>query len=363
MGKVIIRTFSFVNNCGALFQTYALIKHLESCGEVVAIEPRRPFRRRNIKLFYGWRLKEGITRAKLFAWLSQWFRALAFHKFRRKYIGVYEINKGCISGKVTYIVGSDQVWNSKYGESALEYYLLADVISADKKLSYAASKGKSEKEVRESVMYSKHLRSFNTVLVRDTFTGAALPEGINWKVVCDPSLLVDWKQITFDSKIRLEKSSNAKRIVAVYGYSELISGVIKSLRKENNSYIVGMGMEHEVSAGDLDFCLDCKSPAELLNVFKKSSIIVTKSYHGMMLGLSLKKDLIVVKGDEKTWCRLDDLIKYLNLSISPVLDKSSLSAFEHDTSRYIYSQPKEDAHKLERFVRESKGLLLEALSS
>lgn len=363
MGKVVIRTFSFVNNCGALFQTYALIKYLELCGKEVIIERERPFRRQSIRIMFGWRLKEGITRAKLVAWIYQWFRALAFHEFKRKNIYIYEYDRERIIGKVDYLVGSDQVWNSKYGESALEFYLLADVASSCKKISYAASKGKSEKDEIESVMYSKYLRSFNTILVRDTFTGDALPEGIDWKVVCDPSLLVDWDKITFDSKVKLDKSIDGRRVIAVYGYSELISGVIKALKKETDSYVIGMGMEHEVPGDDLDLCLDCRSPAELLDIFKKSSIILTKSYHGMMLGLSLKKDLIVVKGDEKTWCRLDDLIKYLNLSVLPVLDSSSLNAFEHDPYRYIYSQSKEDAHKLDCFVRESKDYLLEALSS
>ena len=179
--KIIILTFSKVNNYGANLQCYALAKVLQNLGHDVEI--------------LDYQLKRSFVKNPIYNIFS-YFQSKKFERFREKnlppftrhFIDYDDLKKNYPQADC-YIVGSDQVWNPNITKNAnVMAYFFEFLPKKIKKISYAASFGIEEKDAFNN--YSNIgdlLRSFDSIGVRE-HTGVNLCKVLSG---CDASLNVD----------------------------------------------------------------------------------------------------------------------------------------------------------------------------
>ncbi len=297
--KVAILTFHFVQNYGAVLQAYSLQKHLESIGCNPYILNYRTFKRRSV--FYSSRIFRLPIPSigKILLLSKQLNKNRKYRQFLEHHLSLSEEVKGP-SGYISNIeeadavvVGSDQVWNPKYGENAMRAYFLEGVSNSKIKFSYAACFGNSKISVSSLRNYLSNLNSFSGISVRDEFSRSILSsESHCSKIVVDPTLLIDWKSNKFDIDKPLLPFSGD--YIFVYGFSSDIEEVCSILKRTMDIPLVAIGMEGELFFNGADYIVNDAGPIEWLEMLRGASYVITKSFHGVMFSVALEKQFLVV---------------------------------------------------------------------
>lgn len=354
-----VLTFHRASNYGAVFQTYALQRFLNSNGiESEVIDYRCPFIEKHItpKRFIEWIRPFNMYRL-LFKNAYILDNRKNFAEFVKNYIPVSdeEYNPDNIKNANElydiFIVGSDQIW-SNYCAGFDKNYFLEFVNDKKKKNSYSASFGFVEWPVGLEDEYHRLLADFNAISIREV-QGAKLVNRWNdikaeWTL--DPVFLLskeEWISITAPIE-------NRKPYLVLYLMTETKSIIqyAKKVAKERNLEVI------YVSERLLNHCgmknKKKSTPVEWLSLINSAEFIVTNSFHGTALSIILEKDFSVelLPEPSKVNSRITDVLHKLNLS-GRIINNNNC-----DLKRINYAYVNKHLHN---YSVESKEYLLKIL--
>ena len=206
--KIGIITFNSAHNYGAVLQAWALQEYLKSDGHEVEIinyrlpatdnlyklyKPRNPFKRG--KLNKAVHLLQYLKKMKSEPNKTRKYRE--FERFINHTLNTTEaitkypdLNKANFDYDIM-IAGSDQIWNGGLTKGVNPAYLLSFGKEEIKRVSYAASIGRDEIPEVEHMLFSRYLRNFDYISVREEKAKEAISKLSDKEVsvVLDPTLL------------------------------------------------------------------------------------------------------------------------------------------------------------------------------
>lgn len=300
--RVDILTFSKVYNRGANMQAYALKNYLEKRGcDVFFIDLQLPVSE-HLNL-------HGKIWTCLQNCISNRFRCKNGFKYTMRYCGVEDIKQNVPVADV-YVVGSDQVWNPDITKAIdpLVYYFSFLPRNA-KKVAYAASFG-SDVWLYDNLttQITANLREFKAVSVREDTAAVICRDifGINAEVVLDPTLL-----LTKDELMRLiNRPISIKSITFSYLLfcgSSTIQDVQTIHKLSGNLQLYGLPV------GILSKLHAFYSIEKWLYHIATSNLVVTNSFHCMVMSILLHKNFVVIPPYPGRETRMLSLLNKLNL--------------------------------------------------
>lgn len=314
--RVGILTFHHVLNYGALLQLFALQETLKNLGHDAIVVDVRKFNRNRHPLLGGYGIKSGHFLEFLKNKPSQCRKYNRFKYFRHEYLNLSKYHNSLLEFQNSkemvdaFVVGSDQVWNDKYGRASILLYTLNGIKDDDTlNISYAASAGRAN--VDKEFFANPGFEKFDAISVRDTFTQNLVSQCSNRKsqIVLDPTLLIDWENIS----IKHQKVEIPTNYIFVYGFSKVNLALAIKVKKTYGYPLVGIPMEGDGYHPEIDYCIYDAGIGEWLNLIKYAKFVCTKSFHGMMLSIKYKKPFLVATGTSFSSDRLIDFAKRFNL--------------------------------------------------
>lgn len=315
--KIGILTFHCAHNYGAVLQCYALQETLKTRGHNVEIIDYRPKSiTENYKVLGNLAKYKGLNGAKNLAkdvlcLRRSFIRHQKFEYFIEKHLRISIPTK---EGKIPddydiYIIGSDQVWNP-YVTHGFDGVYFGAFLKKGKCISYAASMETSTLTEAQSKFFSKALRNFDAISVRE-FKLAELLQPLTTKtisVVLDPTLLANvsiWDKMVDHVK--------GKSYVLVYQVQEDPN----TIRIANNiADQLGCNVVSLVSwvrCGYKKGRKQCASPSDFVNLIREAKCIVTTSFHGTAFSVIFNKPFYCVTLKDSWNSRSKSLMTQLDL--------------------------------------------------
>jgi hypothetical protein len=357
--KIGILTFHEANNFGAVLQAYALketIKQFNN-GSVEIIDYKQPY------IFEDYLLVKinGSSAQEFIRSLVDNIRLLPFKylykknfkKFRKKYLDISVVkyhNPKDINGYDIYIVGSDQVWNTRIVKYD-EVFFLGFGTGKKKKIAYGASIGSDNVSVEQRAWIEKGINNIDYISVREDSAVKIITPLVNKQVerVLDPTLLADpklWNKCINDTKLKTpylllykvpvnDELYNVTNIIArqlhlpvVYVHYHSYSNFDDSDKPKK------YGFKNKKTGG----------PSEFITLIKNAKFIVTNSFHGTAFSIIFNKNFVAVPGAGGT--RITGLLNMLHLSDRVVTNHNQVTEnfnFEmnYKTANEILSKEKE----------------------
>lgn len=376
--KIGVITTQHASNYGALLQTYALQKYLNSYpdfdAEVLNYYP--PFYKRNwhilpnIKGNHNFKvtlkntalLMESCLHPKRIAGKKSRFEKYKnFVKENIKCSKPYFSKEDIESDPCPYdilIAGSDQIWNANIIKSKkidkVWFLGLEGSYKNVKKIAYAPSVADKIPEDQKPLI-KELLKDFKAVSVRESSDIKQIEPLYGGEVrhVCDPVFLLDkkrWSDFSKEPEIKepyiccyfLNPSAEAVEIVKEI---KRITG-LKTVLIDIN--------DREKIKPDIDI-LDA-SPKEFVGLIKNAEMVITNSFHATAFSVIFEKDLIVVKKKTAN-SRMESLLKVAGIS-----DRiKSLSEVKNMSEKDLKTDYNSDSDKLADFIKNSEDYLKSAL--
>lgn len=288
MKKIGIVTFYDGINAGGFLQAYALMNYLKIKNPSLEISfIKNP----SSNLFYKDLLK-GVLRKNVM---------LSFNHIKKSINFKREINQLNVNNyKEEYdliIFGSDIIWNYDLLKKAdLNFYFGAN-LKSKKKISYSASIGHCKEENYFPDNLINSLKNFNKISVRDkktlSFIANKVPEK-NVEIVPDPTILIG--QNYWRSLMPKDNFKTPKNFFSVYSYLNTTEDFLKKIVKEINVPFVSIGYPYS-SKKMPSLNLNHIDPINWISIIKKSSAMVTSTFHGVLFSLLLNRPFIYLKND------------------------------------------------------------------
>lgn len=325
--KIGIFTFHCAANYGAVLQAYCLQEVLKNMGhEVYVIDYRPKYLIEPYKAFFYefnhfnslYSKIKGFIRACLVAPI-RWKRNKEFSKFINRRLNLYKLDLNDeINDFDAFVFGSDQIWNPKITNGFDKVYLGDFPAAKGKKLiAYAASVG-SILNLADGGLdidyFSYRLKCFDKVFVREK----SLSEYINKyfklqsEVAYDPVILAGIDVLNNLLTSFSEKSCNKYLLLFQLFRNDDIAKYAKEISCRKCLDMV----EFATTAESL-FNRKMKqsvSVEKLLLYFKKSSYIITTSFHGTVLSILFNKQFNTVSISKNIDERAVQLLEDIGLS-------------------------------------------------
>ncbi len=320
--KVLIITLHRVFNYGSVLQAYATQKVFEKAGCDVEIIDYITEQRTNKHLFFNVPpfIKNDLLHKSVYLVgkdISVLLKKATFGSFLRKnirlskrYVTEDDLMKDPPVADV-YVTGSDQTWNSQYNEGIDRGFFLAFAPEEKKKISFAASFGKSELNTEEAQITKQYLSKYHAISVReDTAQGIVKTMGLSAMCMIDPTLQLtkeEWGEIASERLIK------EKYLVLMLLYNE-DNGATELARKiasQKGLKLVKISWELKRPVL-VDKLMTHRSPQDFLSLFYHADFIVTNSFHGTAFSINLEKQFLVVPRNEFN-SRIESLLRLTGL--------------------------------------------------
>ena len=346
--KVGTITFHWATNYGGVLQAYALQKFLVQQGvdvQVIDYRPARTIFLQSLNRIRHGRFEEFVTENEL-----RRFRSAHLRTSKRTYRSNDSL-RGIGDAFDIVICGSDQIWNESFiwhaeRRPTLSYYL-DFVPHGCRRIAYAASFGADQLTLPTASLVQPSLARFSALSVREN-TGREILEsmGLDAIVVVDPTLLLD--RSSYETLIG-GRAQEGRRGVYSYvlhreQYAALeVEGCVRRLHHEDPSL--------------RSSTLRPSGMSEWLRRIRDSEIVVTNSFHGVVMSIIFHTPFISVpvEGSEMN-NRLVTLLSALGLEgrfvtsadadyivqvCHEVIDwervESSLASLRADASAFLHS--------------------------
>lgn len=318
----------FTNNYGSIFQAFALQNALMKYGICNEIINYRPNAKEKVRFFLSSQARwdilknkiENIRIKKYYSADEEKEKRILFCKFERDYLNL--TNVFCTQKELNsissiydaYICGSDQIWNPAYFKKC---NFLSFVSDDKRKISYAASIGKSKLSNVEKRKIRPLLKSFDYISVREK-TGVKLIQPLvnsPVSVVCDPVFLLTKEE--YRTKLNLQTKENdyilcyylgdnPEYIVIADKMSSLLGVEIKTIPTNYWGWSKGKGVDKIIG------------PKEWLEYIYNSKLILTDSFHAMAFSILFNKSFFIFKrfldnSKKSQNSRIEDLAYLLGL--------------------------------------------------
>ena len=355
MKKIAKLTFHNTTNYGAILQTYALQKKIESMGletEVINYECKAVEDRYRIKDIRQSKSIKEIIKAVMG---NKDKKKLLdkFQAFAKKYIKISSKKyaksniKECNSIYNRIIVGSDQVWNLNLSGNDFTYFL-DFVDDNNKKCSYAASFGTSNIMNQNSEKLKQLLNEFKYINIREKqgydIINSLLGRKAN--IVLDPTLLLDykdWKKIipNIDKKVR-------KKFVLLYiiAPNKDIIRFAKKIAKSKKCEVIYINHSLKKIQGVKN--LRGVGPEDFLWYINNAECIITTSFHGVAFSINFNKTFYFALSKEKNNfnSRIESLVEKLELQDRNIeLYNNAVEEIHYDKINEILEKEKEQSEK------------------
>lgn len=330
-------------NYGAVLQAFALKKTIEMLGHSACIinyngavgnDTYQIFKR-------GRGIRTLIYNIKRFTKQKGLRKSIEkFQNFRSEYFNLTEpYNNYCdfVSKPpdcITYIVGSDQVWNPKILFSPIYYLKFGDPTIT--RISYAASFGETDIHPDYKNVIQNYLRSFNGISVRED-NGETIVRGLGLRseVVLDPTLLLDDKEW---SEIGKEPSNIPEHYILCYclHYPPQIDEVLSKIKANYNFQVVNIATD--VNMKDIgDIQRWDIGPQEFVWLLQHADVVVTSSFHGTVFSIIFDKPFYTISLNRKDG-RLNNLLNKLEIPRHLIDDVDKYDFGQEFTTPYIKSK-------------------------
>lgn len=323
-----ILTFSKVYNRGANMQAYALKKYLEDRGaKVEFLDLQLPIS------------KEMNWRGRLFEYfqnqVANRFRKHMHFCFTRKYKNLSDLKNDPPKADV-YVVGSDQVWNPSLTQKmgALTYFFDFLPLQA-KRVSYAASIGDAIWKYGElSPCIKEELKKFAAISVRENSAREICKRNFETdaEVVLDPTLLLTHSDLKDIIGLNRSVLKSQTFVYLLYNGSDTFS-ITRLLHKLSGNKKI-KGLSYSIFAKITRFY----SIENWLKQIDSSSLIITNSFHCMVMALLLHKEFIVIPpypGRETRMLSLLSKIGLVNRYVNSIEDITKLKELVERKIDYI----------------------------
>lgn len=194
------------------------------------------------------------------------------------------------------IFGSDQVWTDVYSD-VLPYFGGGITDFHGKKIAYAACSAHNRAPIYNRSKIKGLLQDFDAISVRDVSTQQLVNSilGTEPQIVCDPTLLYDFKKYYKQSPIKGE-----------YVFAYVLGNKSADWHQANINKIKQITGISKVVA--LTTSLDDKFPwadivitdalaVDWMNLLRESSFVYTSSFHAVIFSLKFHKQFIAYYGD------------------------------------------------------------------
>lgn len=309
--KICLATIYQVPNYGSVLQAYATQKILEELGHKCEIlncnYPSNIRSRKSLKArIYDATLRLGFTAQQRKIRKLQVFKKERFN-LSPKYSTYEQITKADWREYDCFVVGSDQVWNSKF-TACDPIFHLSFAPKGKKKVSIASSFAADSIQDKYLATYREALSSFDALSVRESNGVSIIQKQLQLEkdveLVLDPTLLLNREEWLRNS----EKSQSEEPFILLYMWTyafeprPCIYEVVQSLKEKYsiNKVIVLEGfcnidkMHRDSLQAE---CAEDSSIGEFLDLFNRASIVVTSSFHGTAFAINFSKPLISIVPD------------------------------------------------------------------
>ena len=319
--KIGIITFHFVNNQGAVLQSYALQKYLSNQGHDVRIIDYRPKYHtvrydswknpiRYSLWYFNMHKQDSIRRRSLLFTRSflrcMYWNLMGTHRTNSRVFNSFISDKLTCTSKYesykelqkyppqmdAYITGSDQLWNPDLLDHDFDEAYFLNFGSNDiRKISYAVSIGKklSEDECRKINKLCEHL---DAVSLRESSPELLKAIDRDVHICVDPTLLLNADDYTDIESEVVEKEP----YVFVYGLetSDDIQQAVQQVRNMCGFRVIN-GSPSTVKLTDTNVInVSDYAPDRFLSFIKNAEFVVTNSFHGTVFSILYKKKFITV---------------------------------------------------------------------
>lgn len=322
------------SNYGSLLQSIATIKAIEGFGgHAEIIDYRRKDERGVRKVWTEARRKSGnLLKQCLYTTIRYPIERLAekrFDRMRVKYLNTTEICSTHIDLEKlkadVFMTGSDQVWGPMVNGTFDAAYFLS-FVHTGKKVSYAASFGKTGFEQAIVYEYKKMLSLYDKVAVRENSAVTLLKSwGLDNCIgqVLDPTLLLtgdEWRKF-----FNFEKSTRRPYVLVYQLHNDpKLSAYAKDLASEMGMELVRVNpFFHQAYRGGHFVC--CPDVSDFLSLIDGSSMMVTDSFHGTCFAINLNKQFVEVLPNNATGTRNQSILELTGLSCRIVTEFADFS--------------------------------------
>lgn len=280
--------------------------------------------------------------------------------------------KNIISMYDVVVVGSDQVWNPDFLRDAEFAYLLPFKAPEVRKIAFSASIGSIKKLLKSEVfkrIFSYCLKDFAFVSIREKWHIAVLEKLVERSIhhTLDPTLLVD--EGTLEGVARKPKyvplNISGEDYIFVYNLDVTILPNVLKLVKGYNLPVIVYRTPSIVPLAEYAryreywklLSVSFEGPREIVWLIRNAAMIVTNSYHGLLLSIVFQKPVIFVMGGTASVApdRIIDIIDLINA-------KNRIISFKDWWCLYLDEATIKEARQLLKPFREhSIELLKEAL--
>ena len=239
-----------------------------------------------------------------------------------------------------FMTGSDQVWGPVITGMYDAAYFLQFATGGAKRLSYAASFGRTNPDAATTRVYQQMLASYDKITVREDSAVQMLE---SWGAkncygqVLDPTLLLsadEWIDLLVYEEMQIKYASQKYILVyQIHNDRQLSSYALRLAAHTGLKLLRVNPFMHQVHRGG-KFVL-CPDVAEFLSLIKNATYIVTDSFHGTCFSLTFEKQFIEVLPNNTTGTRNQSILALTGLSNRIVYDFDDFSII----NRMIDYQP------------------------
>ena len=340
-----ILTYYFAHNYGAVLQTYALKKYLNSLGlnvEIVKFIPEKLKKEYSLNPFCDGFHPKGIVRKSIM--LPKKIKQYRlFENFLKKEFGRNE--KKDLS-KIFF--GSDQIWNENITGKITDYYG-SSYNNSIEKISYAASFGTSELSEFQKECIKKYLPGFQKISLREADVKKEVEQLAGKEVysVVDPVFLIDKEEWELFAD---KESCEYNDYILYYALrnDETLIKQTEKIAKENNCKILCIhptGNKLNINGKQLYNI----GPCEFVKLIRDARIVSTNSFHAMAFSIIFNKRAFY-KSYSSTESRVPSMLKLCNASSCRDVDG-------------IYDFAKSDMKSIEAEKKKSKEFIFSAINN
>lgn len=224
-----------------------------------------------------------------------------------------------------FMTGSDQVWGPVITGMYDAAYFLQFATGGAKRLSYAASFGKTNFDAATTGAYQQMLASYDKVTVRED-SAVQMLESWGAKNCCgqvlDPTLLLnvdEWTDLLVDEEMQAKYASQKYILVYQIHNDKQLSSYALRLAAHTGLKLLRVNpfMHQARRGGKLVLCPDV---TEFLSLIKNATYIVTDSFHGTCFSLIFEKQFIEILPNNATGTRNQSILTLTGLSNRIVTD-------------------------------------------
>lgn len=312
--KIGLITIYHVPNYGSVLQTYATQKVLEKMGhECVVLQ----YNYRNDEFF----AKQGKKRDKFKEWQLDYIphlKSAKLHRFRnskfnfsRKFETYSELNAYDWSSFDCFVVGSDQVWNTKYllGDPA---FLLKFAPDDKPRVSLSSSFAMKSLPIEFQDLFKTELIKFKSLSVREKngvdIIQNELQISKDVEITLDPTLLLskeEWQMYVPRSSFR---KNRPYILVYMWTYAfeprPYILRVIEHFQEKMSADVVVLEGHRGLQGLRCPFIdANRSSVPEFIDLFTNADLVITSSFHGTAFAINFGIPLISIvpngEGDDR----------------------------------------------------------------